>query len=477
MSSRILAIDLGATSGRVIEASVGPDHLSYEVVHRFANGPVETPEGLKWDITGLFEEILVGLKIAGKRTGTITSIGVDSWAVDYGLLSAGVLLSEPFHYRDARTERGVEKVHRTFPFPDLFSKNGLQFLPINTLYQLATEEWDGGAGDSEVLLMIPDLINFWLTGEQRAEITNASTSGLLDVETGEFSPELVGATGARMDLFPPLINPGQPLGALRDSIATEVGFSAPVVSVGSHDTASAVVAAPMRSASSAYISCGTWGLVGVEVARPILTDAAREANFTNERGVDGRIRFLHNVMGLWLLNESVAHWNLKGDPRSVEEFVEAAHDYSGEISLFDVNDPVFMAPGDIPSRIRSWCQSHGVAHVDEPVAIVASIIQSLASAMALAVHTAGSLCATTINEICMVGGGSAIADLCQSVANHAGIPVVAGPVEATAVGNILVQARAAGLISGDLQSMRALVRSTADLVSYQPMDSEGSTHG
>lgn len=477
MSSRVLAVDLGATSGRVIEASIGTDHLDYSVVHRFPNGPHAMADGLHWNVTALFAEVLTGLSLAASSGREVASIGVDSWAVDYGLLREGLLLAEPFHYRDERTHHGVERVHRMMPFRELFVKNGLQFMPVNTVYQLAAEDWAGQSGSADALLMIPDLINYWLTGECFTEMTNASTTGLLDIATGVFSPAIIDLTGAKPEIFAPLIEPGHVVGNLLAERSEALGFRAPVIAVGSHDTASAVVAAPLASASSAYISCGTWALVGVEVSNPILSEAAREANFTNERGVDGRIRFLHNVMGLWLLNESVSHWNKLGDTRGVNELVLAASCYWQAVPVFDVADPVFMAPGAMPARIATWFSERGREHDPNPVAVVASIMESLAGAMAETVHAAGRLSGTDITEICLVGGGSAIPSLCQKIANAAGVPVVAGPVEATALGNIFVQARAVGMVDGDLGSLRALVKRTSDLVNYQPQTNRKNSHG
>jgi len=467
MSNRVLAIDLGATSGRVIEGFVDPHSLRYEVLHRFPNGPTPGGGSLRWDATGLFANILQGMAMVDSRADVV-SVGVDSWAVDYALLAKGSLLGEPFHYRDERTVAGVEAVHATVPFEDLFRRNGLQFLTFNTLYQLAAENWSDTAGLADSLLLIPDLVNYWLTGQAFMEMTNASTTGLIGIADGAVDVELVELTGASRSLFAPLVEAGHVVGPFTPEVANRVGFSSTVVAVGSHDTASAVVAAPMSGPSSAYISCGTWGLVGVEVGRPIVSDAAREANFTNERGVDGRIRFLHNVMGLWLLNESVAWWNRGGDTRTLSEFLAQAQDYSGVRQVFDVNDPVFMAPGDIPRRIAAWCHDHGQPPLEDPVVAVAAIVESLAVAFATTVHTAGELSKIAITEISIVGGGSQNTLLCQRLADHAGVPVVAGPVEATALGNILVQARAAGLITGDLDSLRSLVRRTSALVTYLP---------
>lgn len=468
MNDTLVAIDLGATSGRVIAGRVSSQTIAYSVIHRFSNGPIAKKGSLQWNASGLFGEILEGLTRLCVAYPGIASLGVDSWAVDYGLLQGGELLSEPFHYRDPRTAKGVEAVHRLTPFEVLFERNGLQFLTFNTIYQLAAEDWSGAAGRATSLLLMPDLINYWLTGAAGLELTNASTMGLLSARSGELDRELIALSGASPSLFAAIHEPGFRLGGFEASVAARLGCSAEVVAVASHDTASAVVAAPLGSSESAYISCGTWGLVGVETEKPILSVAAREANFTNEIGLDRRFRFLHNVMGLWLLNESVNHWNTQGERCELKELVHSLEDYDGPVGVFDVNDPVFMAPGDMPARIRSWLADHGDFVPEGPAQTVASIIESLAVAFATAVHTAGRLSGITVREINIVGGGSQNAVLCQRLANRAGIPVVAGPVEATAVGNLLVQARTQGFITGDLDSMRGLVRKAFPLVTYSP---------
>lgn len=469
----IVAVDLGATSGRVIAGHVDGGVIRHEVVTRFPNGPIETSDGLHWDVGSLYDSIRDGLRSVNRIHGDVVSVGVDSWAVDYGLLSAGALLHDPFHYRDSRTSRGVDAVHARMPFDELFGKNGLQFLPFNTIYQLAAESWDGPSGSADQLLLIPDLINFWLTGQASMEATNASTTGLIDIRTGELSDELIALTGAPVDLFPALIKPGDHVGDISAGVTAELGISGPVVAVGSHDTASAVLATPLNSPESAYISCGTWGLVGLEVDQPILTDAARRANFTNERGVDDRIRFLHNVMGLWLLNESVRHWQGHGDARTLEDLVAHAQDYEGSLSIIEVNDPVFMAPGNMPQRIADWLTQHDQPVPADPVAMVASIVESLARAFANTVEVAGDLAGITPRDICLVGGGALNDLLCQRLADYAGIPVIAGPVEATALGNIVVQARTAGLIGGDLDAVRAVARASSSLRTFTPRRAEG----
>lgn len=471
MTGSVVAIDLGATSGRVIVGRVGERELTYEVVHRFPNGPVSHPDGLHWDVSGLFREIIKGLQSVGALGQHITSIGVDSWAVDYGLLADENLLWEPFHYRDDRTARGIDAVHRQKPFSELFTVNGLQFLTFNTIYQLAAEDWSGRAGQASSLLLVPDLVNYWLAGTAAMEVTNASTTGLLDVRTGLLSPELIALTGANPALFQDLIEPGQVIGEITTLYQESFGFTSRVVSVASHDTASAVIATPLSGPSSVYISCGTWGLVGLESDRPILSDEARAANFTNERGLDGRIRFLKNVMGLWLINECVATWREGGLKTSVEDLVEEASHYEKPLGIFDVNDPIFMPPGQMPARIVAWLERHDQPIPESPVAMVASIVESLAIALARAAHTAGDLAGVSVGEISIVGGGSLNALLCQRLADHAEVPVVAGPVEATALGNLVVQASATGLMSQNPDAIRDIVRHTSHLTSYTPRGS------
>ncbi|PPL18909.1 rhamnulokinase, partial [Microterricola pindariensis] len=454
----VAAVDLGATSGRVMLGHVGPNELRLEAVNRFANTPVQTPGGLHWDALGLYQSVLEGLAQAGRLQPGLAGIGIDSWAVDYGLLRGDRLLGTPFHYRDSRTAAGVAAVHERVPFAELYAENGLQFLPFNTLYQLEAEHADGLLELADRALLVPDLIAFWLSGAQRAESTNASTTGLLTLGSEpRWNDSLIERLGLPRRLFAPLVQPGERIGTLLPQVASATGLpaSTPVIAVGSHDTASAVVAVPMTDPDAAYISCGTWGLVGVELERPVLTEASRAANFTNEGGVDGRVRFLHNVMGTWLLSESVRSWQ-QDDP-SVEllPLVAAAEAVTGPVAVFDANDPRFMEPGDMPARIAAWCTEHGQPVPASRAEYVRSIIESLAEAFARAVRAASELSGKTVRTIHIVGGGSQNALLCQLTADHAGVPVQAGPVEATALGNVLVQARAAGLVSGDLESLRA----------------------
>ncbi len=462
----VAAVDLGATSGRVVIGRIGADELDLELVTRFPNGPVQREDGLHWDFHALYAHIVEGLAEAVRREPAIESIGIDSWAVDYGLLRGGELLAEPFHYRDERTDRGVSDVHAIADFAELYGRNGLQFLPFNTLYQYRV---DAQAAEADAALLIPDLVAYLLTGAAVAERTNASTTGLLGVRTGEWDLELAERLSIPIGILPPLVDPGTVIGTLRGDIAERVGKQLPVIAVGSLDTASAVVAVPLSTPDSAYISCGTWGLVGVELHEPVLTDAAREANFTHELGVDGRYRFLHNVTGLWLLSETVRAWEAEdGAAIDLPELLDAAAAVTAPVPLFDANDASLSAPGDMPSRIAAVIRDAGGVVPESRAAFARSIVESIAAAFADAVRTAGSLSGRMLDSIHLVGGGSLNRLLCQATADRSGLPVLAGPVEATALGNVLVQARSLGAAPATLEELRALVARTHEPVRYDP---------
>ncbi|MBW9094367.1 rhamnulokinase [Microbacterium jejuense] len=469
MSGVVAAVDLGATSGRVMLGYVGDGELRLEQVARFPNGPVPGPDGsLRWDFTALYRHIVEGLSEAVRREPGIASIGIDSWAVDYGLVHGGELLGEPFHYRDERTVRGVDAVNAAVPFAELYRRNGLQFLPFNTLYQYAVEE---RLADAEVSLLIPDLVAFLLTGARSAERTNASTTGLVDVRTGEWDLELAERLGVPASLLPPLVDPGAVLGTLRGEARERIGAAIDVVAVGSHDTASAVVAVPLSTPDAAYISCGTWGLVGVELDEPVVSDEAREANFTNEGGVDGRVRFLHNVTGLWLLSEAVRTWEAEdGAAIDLPALLGEAAAGTGDVPLFDANDARLSAPGDMPARIAAVIAESGTAVPATRAAFARSIVESIAQAFADAVATAGRLTGREVDVIHLVGGGSLNRLLCQATADRSGLPVIAGPVEATALGNVLVQARAHGWFGPDatLEDLRRAVAASTSPERYEP---------
>ncbi|HEX9089321.1 MAG TPA: rhamnulokinase family protein [Arthrobacter sp.] len=469
------AVDIGASSGRVIlgrtSRETGNPGVMLETVHRFPNGVVESDGGLRWDFSALFAEVLTGLTAAAARAAAhgeqIAGIGIDTWAVDYGRVNAaGDLVAQPFSYRDDRSRAAVAKVHERLAPERLYATTGVQFLEFNTIYQLASEPDLEGVQT----LLIPDLIGFLLTGQRRTEATNASTTGLFDAVAGEWATEFLTALKLPVDLFPPLIQPGETVGTLLPAIAARTGLPAEtrVVAVGSHDTASAVVAVPAETRDFAYISSGTWSLVGVELTHPVLSEAGRLANFTNERGVDGTVRYLRNVGGLWLLSECQRTWAGQGLTVSLAELLEGAAALPAGGPLVNADDPDFTAPDNMPGRIRSAAHRAGAILPDEPVAIVRCILDSLAAGYARTISDAGRLADRAVDVVHIVGGGSQNRLLCQLTADATGKPVIAGPVEATALGNVLVQARAAGELSGGLAELRKIVASGTVLERYEP---------
>ncbi|SMG18846.1 rhamnulokinase [Agreia pratensis] len=475
MTAAVAAVDLGATSGRVMLGFVSHNELSLRPVARFPNTPVATIDGLHWNILELYRNVVSGLGAAVREEPSLRSIAVDSWAVDYALITGNRMLGNPYHYRDQRTAAGVEKTSALVSATELYAANGLQFLPFNTLYQFAADAVAGSLDQAETALLIPDLINFWLTGAARAEKTNASTTGLLNVHTREWDDALIERLGLPRGLFPELVEAGTPIGTLLPAVASEIGLSnqaalsLTVTAVGSHDTASAVVAVPATGDDFAYISSGTWSLVGVELPSAVVSEASRLANFTNEGGVDGRVRYLSNVMGLWLLSESVRTWEKSsGAAIDLPPLISEAAAVTTPVAVFDADDPRFLAPGDLPSRIVDWCASNDVDAPRTRAEFVRSIIESLAHAYATKIEQLTELSGRSIRTIHIVGGGSLNALLCQLTADRTGRTVLAGPVEATAIGNVLIQARAQGLVTGSLESLRALVAQAFAPVVYEP---------
>ena len=451
---RVAAVDLGASSGRVMAGTVGPSLLAVEEVRRFPNGGVRAGPSLYWDILGLYRETLAGIREAGDLDG----VGIDSWAVDYGLLDErGALLGNPVCYRDPRTDGVPAAVSALVSARELYDVTGLQQLPFNTLYQLVSE---GDRLDAaSTMLLIPDLLNHWLTGSIGAERTNASTTQLYDVRERTWATSLASRVGIPPRLLPPLRDPGTVVGT-----ADELG-GLPVVAVGSHDTASAVVAVPASPGTNfAYISSGTWSLAGLELPSPELSDEALAANFTNEGGVDGTIRFLRNVMGLWVLSETLRTWSASDLPG----LLDAAASAPPLAAVVDIDAPEFLSPGDMPARIEAACRATGQRPPSGRAAVVRCIVDSLALAHRRAIHTASRVTGRTVDVVHLVGGGARNDLLCQSTADACGVPLLAGPVEAAALGNVLVQARALGEDLPDLASMRALVRETQEIRRYEP---------
>jgi len=478
-SVAIAAVDLGASSGRVMLAHVGPDWFDLTEAHRFTNQPVQIGHTLHWDILGLYRGVLDGLRAAdrlaaGARAGTgLDGIGIDSWGVDYGLVDAsGALIGNPVCYRDSRTDGVMQKVLADVGAAQVYATTGVQNLPFNTVYQLVAAQGSPALESARRLLLIPDLLAYWLTGEPGAELTNASTTQLLDTRSRTWATDLMTRLGLPTSLFPRLRHPGERIGELLAGVAAEtgVGPDVPVLAVGSHDTASAVVGVPGEGDRFAYISCGTWSLVGVELDAPVLTEASRRANFTNELGVDGTVRYLRNVMGLWLLQESLRTWEVAGSTVDLDQLLGEAAAEPAFAAVVDPDDPAFLPPADMPARIAAACRRTGQPVPATPAAVVRCILDSLALAHRRTVRAAQELSGREVEIVHIVGGGARNVLLCQLTADACGLPVVAGPVEATALGNALVQARALGVVSGGLAELRALLRRHAELVRFEPRD-------
>jgi rhamnulokinase len=450
----VAGADLGASGGRVIAARVSGSGIEIEEVRRFGNAPVSAGGTLYWDILRLYAEVRAGLAAAASAY-PLASAGIDSWGCDYGLLdSTGALLGNPVHYRDARTN-GI-----TVPAPaaDLYAATGIQHLPFNTINQLTAARGTPALLAAETMLLVPDLLAYWLTGAVGAEITNASTTALLDVSTRTWATGLMAKTGIPSGLFPPLRQPGWRIGPM--PALDEV----PLIAVGSHDTASAVAAVPAASPAFAYISSGTWSLVGLELAGPVLSEASREANFTNEAGIDGTVRYLRNVTGLWLLQECLREW---GDP-PLEPLLSAAAALPPLRHVVDADDPVFLPPGAMSPRIASWLRCRGLPVPAGRAEMIRCVLDSLALACRRALAAAQALSGRHADIVHIVGGGSRNQMLCQLTADASGLPVIAGPAEATSLGNVLVQARTLGAAPGTLAGMRALVREGFPLRRFVP---------
>ena len=465
------AVDIGASGGRVIGAVIDDGQVTLRTVHRFPNGPVRRDTELRWDITAIFEQVLVGLELLGKEFPQVESIGIDTWGVDYALLDAECrLLGDPVSYRDHRTRAVIDQVHHSIDPPELYRINGLQFLPFTTLYQLAAERagslWDRAA----YVVLLPDLLSYWLTGILGTELTNASTTGLLDATTGTWSPKILDVLGVPVEMLPPLRRPGTVLGPLSETAATRTGLSpsVAVTTVTSHDTASAVVAVPATSRPFAYISSGTWSLVGTELEGPILSKEAEDANFTNERGVDDHIRFLRNVGGLWLLQESMRSWAVRDRSRELALMLREAAALPSGGPLIDVDDPDLIAPDNMPERIQIAARLLGQSAPPTPAATMRCILDSLACAYSKTLDQLVALCGLDTDTIHIVGGGSQNALLCQLTADFASKTVEAGPTEATALGNAIVQARAFGALPSDLSEVRRSLAEVEPPVRYVP---------
>jgi rhamnulokinase len=466
---KLLAIDLGAESGRGVLGSFDGQRLTLDIVHRFPNGPVRTLDTLHWDVLGLHAEILTALRAAKG----IDSVGVDTWGVDFALLGrGGTLLGNPRHYRDPHTEGAMEAAFAKVPKADIYRRTGLQFMRINSLYQLLALQRDRSPllDVAESILFIPDLFHYFLTGTKANEYTDASTSQLLDPHTRGWATDLIAAFGLPAEMFGPIVQPGTVLGPLRPAVAADVGLPpVPVVVPATHDTGSAVAAVPARGESWAFISSGTWSLLGTELRQPLVTDAALAANFTNEGGVAGTTRLLKNIMGLWLVQECRRCWEKAGTKYNYDDLVKLAEAAPPFASLVDPDDPAFLLPASMPEAIGAFCRKCDQPAPAEAGAVVRCCLESLALKYRWVLEKLEGLIGRRLDVIHVVGGGSQNALLCQWTADATGRQVLAGPVEATALGNLLVQMLGLGMLRS-LAEGREVVRKSVAMTTYEPRD-------
>lgn len=475
--AKFVALDLGAESGRAVVGLFDGGRIRLEVAHRFPNGPVRLGDGLYWNVLELFSQMKIGLSKAAEMYGKdIAGIGVDTWGVDFGLFASdGELLSNPRHYRDARTDGMMEAVFRIVPRPKVFDATGIQFIQLNTLYQLFSMAKSNSPllKLADTFLMMPDIFNYWLTGTKVCEFSEATTSQCYNPREGRWATEMLEKLGIPTHFLPEIVQPGASLGTLTVSIAEELGVDRiPVIAPATHDTGSAVAAVPAAATDYAYISSGTWSLMGVELDSPLINERALELNFTNEGGVGGTFRFLKNIMGLWLVQECRRTWARAGQEYSYQELTDLAAAEKPFAAIVDPDYPPFLHPGDMPLKIREYCRQTGQTPPESDGAIVRCALDSLALKYRQVLDMLQELLGRRIEVIHIVGGGTQNKLLNQLAANTTGRPVIAGPVEATALGNVLTQAMATGHI-GSLSEIREVVRRCFEPETYEPSADQG----
>jgi rhamnulokinase len=477
MEQIYLAIDLGAESGRVMAGLFDGTRVRLEELHRFPNGPVHVAETMRWDLLRLWSEIQTGLSKAAARFGTnIVSAGVDTWGVDFVLLSkTGEMLGQPYHYRDRRTRGTMEQTFQRVPRGEVFAQTGVQFMEINSLYQMVAMNQTNGPllQMADRFLMIPDFFHWLLSGSRVAEFTNATTSQMFHPVDRNWSFDLLRQLNLPTQMFGEVVAPGTKLGTLRDDVARRAGLPRlNIVAPATHDTAAAVAAIPTENtgkANWAYISSGTWSLMGLELPHAVLTQRALDLNVTNEGGIDGTYRLLKNIMGLWLVQECRRSFERHGAACDYADLAAAAGDARPFLAFVDPDDPAFLAPPDMPDAIRDWCRKSNQEIPDTAGGIVRLVLESLALKYRTVLGWLEELSGERVEVIHIVGGGTQNVLLNQFTANATGRRVVTGPIEATALGNILVQARAAGAV-GSLQEIRSVVRASSTMKTYEPKE-------
>lgn len=471
MAKRVLAMDYGASSGRGIIGSFDGSKLRTEEIHRFDNSPVTMAGRFTWDLPALYGNLLTSITKA-VINGGVSSVGIDTWGVDYGYIDKnGHLLSNPVHYRDRRTENIREEFFGVIPWDELYGRTGIQDLAFNTVYQLYCDVRHDPdiVGSAKRLLFVPDLLNYFLTGKCATEYTIASTGAILDAGSRTVAEDLLRRIGFDPELLSPIVFPAHALGGLSDDVRSITGASGElrVINTPSHDTASAVLATPAKDDDFVYISCGTWSLLGVETKTPIITPESKKYSFTNEGGTEGKIRFLKNIAGLWLEQESRRQWAREGKKYTYDELSEAAMAAEPCRYLIDPDDDVFTPQGDMPRRIADYCEKTGQGRPGTAGEIVRCIFDSLALRYRWGAEKIAELTGKPVREIHVVGGGVKETALLRLAADACSVPVIAGPAEATAVGNICSQLIAAGDLGGDAEA-RELVRRSTELAEYDP---------
>ncbi len=473
---KYIAVDLGAESGRVMLGSISANKISLEEIHRFSNGPIESrcTTGLHWDFNRLLSEIKTGISKAAKEAGSrIEGIGVDSWGVDFGLLGAnGKLIENPYHYRDSRTNAMMEKAFELMSKRGIYENTGIQFMQLNSIYQLLAMRLTNSdvLAKTKKLIFMADLFSYYLCDKAFGEYTLASTSQLMDMKTGRWSQDIFNKLSLPIEIMPDVVNPGTVIGKLSKPIADELGCDQiPVIATASHDTASAVAAVPAGDNEWAYLSSGTWSLMGVEVPKAIVNDKTFEYEFTNEGGVENTIRLLKNIMGLWLVQECKRQWQREGVELSYSELTEMAQKAEPFAGHIEVDNSGFLAPGDMPKRINGYLAETGQKAIDNNGQIVRMILEALALKYCWVLERIEDITGKKIDCLHIVGGGMQNELLNQFAADATGKKVIAGPAEATATGNILMQAKATGQIK-NLTEARKIVRNSFELKEYQPQN-------
>jgi rhamnulokinase len=473
-SANFAAIDLGAESGRVILGTVCDDKLELTDLHRFPNGPIRTGDELHWDVLRLWSEMKQGVGMAAQRASGLRGIGIDTWGVDFGLLARGnALLGNPFHYRDARTNGILDKAFGIVSRKEIFEHTGIQFMQFNSIFQLLAMKLSNSPllDAAETFLMMPDLFNFWFTGRKCCEFTNATTTQAYEPRAGAWAKPVIEKMGIPTKIFPEIVPAGTVLGPVCKAVREEIGIDqVPVIAPATHDTGAAVAAVPATDGVPwAFLSSGTWSLMGMEVTAPIINEKSLSYNFTNEGGVGGTFRFLKNIMGLWLVQECRRTWQRAGQEYSYAQLTELAAAARPFMAVLNPDDPSFLAPGDMPARITEFCRKTKQAPPTTPGETVRVCLESLALTYRQTLERIEACTGQRAEVIHIVGGGTQNRQLCQWAADATGRRVLAGPIEATAAGNVAVQAVATGVLE-DLTAARRLIRKSFELVQYDPKD-------